>query len=74
MKLATRVHFLSKSLAWAQYDARRHQLILKFKSEGLYRYEKVAPKIFQGLLQAESKGRFFQRHIRHKFRFERLDS
>jgi len=47
-------------------------LEIRFRNGGLYRYFGVPPDVHQGLMRADSKGRFFNLHIRDRYRFERL--
>jgi len=67
-----RVHFLSETLEWAEYDGDLKVLKLKFKKGGVYRYEAVPPRVFRGLLEAPSKGRYFHDSIDQKYEFEKL--
>ena len=63
----------SSSLEQAGYDAQRRQLIVVFKSGAAYRYDGVPAALYEGLLQAESKGRFFIAYVRDVFPVSRLD-
>jgi hypothetical protein len=47
-------------------------LDLEFRSGAIYRYFAVPPAVFQGLIAAESKGAYFNRHVRNRFRCQRL--
>lgn len=62
----------SSDLATVGYDARAEVLDVEFRSGGIYRYHDVPRNIFAELMAADSKGRFFARHIRNHFRHERL--
>jgi len=46
-------------------------LEIEFRSGAIYRYRGVPTDVYDGLLAAPSKGRFFQSRIRGKFIFER---
>lgn len=48
-------------------------LILQFPS-GYYRYLSVPIEVFNGLYHAESKGKHFAQHIKHKFQFEKIET
>jgi hypothetical protein len=63
----------SSSLESADYDPKKRQLTVLFRHGGRYRYAQVPRRIYRDLLAAESKGRFFTRHIRGYFRFEKLE-
>ncbi|WP_287961004.1 KTSC domain-containing protein [Caldilinea sp.] len=45
------------------YDEERHLLQVMFTSGQVYCYENVPPEVFQGLLEAESKGRYMRDYI-----------
>jgi hypothetical protein len=62
----------SKLLASSAYDAGRHILYLRFRSDDVYRYFEFPEDQYQEFLEAESHGRYFLRSIRNQFRFERL--
>lgn len=62
----------SSDLASVGYDERRRLLEIEFRSGGIYRYIDVPKEIFDALLAAESKGRFFAARIRSRFQHERL--
>lgn len=47
-------------------------LELEFRSGALYRYFQVPPAVFEALLAAESKGRYFNRYIRDRFPYQRV--
>jgi hypothetical protein len=47
-------------------------LEIRFRNGGVYRYFRVPPNVYECLMRAESKGRFFNLHIRNAYRFERL--
>jgi hypothetical protein len=45
------------------YDEERHLLQVVFTSGRVYCYEDVPPEVFQGLLEAESKGQYMRAYI-----------
>ena len=47
-------------------------LDLVFRSGRIYRYVAVPPSIVDGLIAAESKGAYFNRHVRTRFRGQRV--
>ena len=47
-------------------------LDLEFRSGAIYRYFAVPQAVFQELIAAESKGAYFNRHVRNRFRYQRL--
>jgi len=62
----------SSSIASAGYDPATRVLEIEFRNGGLYRYRNVPREIFDALLGAASKGRFFAERIRGKFDYERV--
>ena len=63
----------STSLAAAAYDEHQSLLQLRFQDGGCYEYAGVSAEVFHGLVQAESKGTYFNRFIRHAFPYAKLD-
>ena len=47
-------------------------LELVFRSGAIYRYFSVPPRIVDELIAATSKGAYFNRHVRNRFRSKRL--
>jgi hypothetical protein len=50
-----------------------HVLEIKFASGRVYQYYNVPEKIFQEMLSAESKGKYFNTHIRSKFPYQEIE-
>jgi hypothetical protein len=67
-----RVPLDSSSLAWTQYDPALQRLEVEFRNGERYLYFQVPPRRYQNLLDADSKGAFFNRHIRNCFAFKQL--
>lgn len=49
-------------------------LIVHFSSGRIYSFKKVPQIIFNNFLEAESKGKFFNKNIQKKFEYEREDN
>jgi len=47
-------------------------LELEFRTGAIYRYVAVPPVVVEGLIAAESKGAYFNHHIRNRFHYQRL--
>ena len=62
----------SSDLSSVGYDERRQMLEIEFRSGGIYRYLEVPKETFSGLMESDSKGRYFATHIRDRFRHERI--
>ena len=62
-------HLRARSQAWPSmihavgYDAKTRVLEVVFNSGSTYCYEGVPPKVYKGLLAAESKGRYMRNEI-----------
>ena len=69
-----RVPLSSATLASAGYDLDRCQLELEFHSGKRYLYFQVPRHCYEELLQAESKGGYFNRNIRNRFAFQDLSA
>ena len=63
-----RVPVESTALATVGYSKRLRALEIEFRNGAIYRYLDVAPDVYEALLQARSKARFYDENIRHKFR------
>jgi hypothetical protein len=66
------VSVVSSVFSAAAYDPDRGQLYLRFHSGKVYRYLEFPPEQYDEFLAADSKGRYFARHIRGQFRDEEV--
>ncbi len=57
----------SSALQRYLYDAEKSELIVTFPSGKSYVYEDVPADVYAALCAAESKGRFFNAHIRDDY-------
>lgn len=57
----------SSAIASVGYDPKRETLEVEFKSGNVYRYFDVPEEVYQDLLQARSKGRYFGSYIRGQY-------
>ena len=64
----------SGTLAAAGYDDARRTLQLEFRSRAVYKYFEVPARVYEALLTAPSKGRYFNRTIRGNFPFSRVSN
>jgi hypothetical protein len=62
-----RVTVDSSLMASVEYDDRRAILQVEFRDGSIYQYLDVPIQSYQELLQAESKGAYFNHHIRAIF-------
>ena len=63
-----RVPVESTALATVGYSKRLRALEIEFRNGAIYRYLEVAPNVYDALLRARSKARFYDEHIRRKYR------
>lgn len=55
------------------YDAKRGDLEIQFKEGGVYLYLGVPAPLYLELMNADSKGAFFDEKIKNQFVFRNLD-
>jgi hypothetical protein len=58
----------SSALAAVGYSSQLHVLEIEFRNGAIYRYLDVPKKLYRQLLAADSKARFYDQHIRGRFR------
>ncbi|HEX3729975.1 MAG TPA: KTSC domain-containing protein [Opitutaceae bacterium] len=63
----------SEVIANRSYDPDTRTLFITFTSGELYAYDGVEPETWNALQQARSKGRFFQKHIRDRYPYGRVE-
>jgi len=68
------MHVNSTAISEIDYDAERAKLLVRFASGERYVYVGVPDEIHRSFVEADSKGRFFQLHVRDRYPFNRLDS
>lgn len=63
----------SSGIRWIRYDERARTLDVAYVNSGEYRYFDVEPEIHAWLSKVESKGKFVNRLVKEKYRYERLN-
>ena len=63
-----RIPVESSALATVGYSKKLRALEIEFRNGAIYRYLDVAPDVYEGLLHAQSKARFYDDNIRRKYR------
>ena len=63
----------SRSIRWIRYDENTRTLDVAFTGSGEYRYFDVEPEVYAWLTKVDSKGKFVNRLVKEKYRYERLD-
>jgi hypothetical protein len=63
----------SSSIELVAYEAETKRLYIRFRDSGeAYVYRDVPPLAYTGLMLADSKGRYLNRSIKPRYKFERL--
>jgi len=63
----------SSVIKYFSYDAATETLKIMFVTDMVYLYKNVPEKIYKMLKASGSKGRYFNRHIKDKFKFKKLE-
>lgn len=63
----------SSGIQWIRYDEHARTLDVAYVNSGEYRYFDVEPEVYAWLSKVESKGKFVNRLVKEKYRYERLD-
>lgn len=64
----------SRLLEAAAYDRSQGLLHLSFRNGTSYRYSDVPAEVYDQLLLSESKGRYFNLHIRNRYAYTRISA
>jgi lysyl-tRNA synthetase class 2 len=64
----------SSAISEIDYDAERAKLLVRFMSGERYVYVGVPAEVCRSFVEADSKGRFFQKQIRDRYPFNRLEA
>jgi hypothetical protein len=67
-----RVSVRSSNIKSVGYDPDSATLEIQFIDGGVYQYANVPEATHTGLLFATSKGSYFERHIKHRYRFRQV--
>ncbi|MHC8508992.1 MAG: KTSC domain-containing protein [Rhodospirillales bacterium] len=63
---------VSSNLRSVGYDSQSQILEIEFNQSRIYQYYGVPEHLYEQLIQAPSKGRFFHVYIRHAFPYDRV--
>lgn len=63
----------SSNLESVGYDPSTETLRIKFLKSGLYEYYNVPQDIYDGLMAASSKGKYFHNNIKDKYPYTKLE-
>lgn len=62
----------SSNLASVGYDPQQQILEIAFRNGSVYQYFNVPLHIYQGLMNAGSHGRYFNNHIKDRYRYRKI--
>lgn len=62
----------SSNLASIGFDPKEGILEIEFKSGAIYQYYEVPTKEFDGLMNAESKGKYLNENIKNIYRYKKI--
>ena len=66
---------ISNNIEAIDFDSLNNNLLIKFKnSSKVYKYHNVSRSVFENFMSSSSKGRFFIRYIKGKYKFEKIYS
>ena len=61
----------SSNLASVGYDSESNILEVEFLNRSVYEYYNVPQRIYEQLMRADSKGKYFNAYIRNSFRYRK---
>jgi hypothetical protein len=67
-----RIQVNSSNIASVGYDAGSEILEIEFISGGTYQYSGVPEGVYEGMMGADSKGKYFHANINKKYPFTKL--
>lgn len=67
-----RIPVSSSNLASVGYDADSQTLEIEFHNGGVYQYAGVPESEYEGLMGAESQGRYFHANIKNSYPYSKL--
>ena len=73
MKISKLNKVESSNLDSVGYDEEDKVLTIKFNKGGVYNYYGVDKKIYDELMKAESKGKYFHKKVKGKFKYLKVD-
>ena len=63
-----RIPVESTAIAAVGYSKKLRALEIEFRNGAIYRYLEVEPAVYEDLLNAQSKARYYDQFIRHRYR------
>ena len=66
------IKVVSSNISRFRYDPDTKVLEIEFHGSGLYQFFDVPIQLFEGLMNANSHGKYFNQNIKAHYRYERL--
>lgn len=66
------VRVVSSNIEAVGYDEGRLILTVRFKNGSVYEYYEVSNEIFEGLLLADSVGKFHNEYVKNEYSYKRI--
>ena len=66
------INVSSTNLSRVRYDDNKNILEIDFQGGRVYQFFDLPKQVFEGLLNAESKGKFFHEQIKGHYRYARV--
>ena len=68
-----KVEVKSSNIVSIDYDEKEQSLIVEFPGNSRYKYEQMPIREYKDFLNAESKGKYFHKHIRSNYVGEKIE-
>lgn len=67
-----RVHVISRAMRSVGYDAKKKILEVEFPAHTIYDYIGVPLKVYKALMEADSKGSYYNTYIKEVYPFNQI--
>ena len=67
-----RISVNSSNVSSVGYDADSQTLEIEFNNGGVYQYSGVPESVYQGMMGADSKGKYFHANIKNTYSYSKL--
>jgi hypothetical protein len=67
-----RISVNSSNVSSVGYDADSQILEIEFNNGGIYQYSGVPESVYEGMMGADSKGKYFHANIKNAYPFSKL--
>jgi hypothetical protein len=67
------IDVVSSNILKVKYNANTQQLFVMFNGGGTYVYDKCPQDEFEKMIKADSKGKYFHKHIKNKYKYKKLE-